>query len=291
MVLEETVTTGGGSTTYQFVYGLDLVARFKSDNSDETYFLSDGLGSTVGLADDDGDVVQAYDYDAFGNVRGTAPSHGNVFRFAGEQRDPESSLYYLRARYYEPETGRFISKDPVPFVQRNVYAANNPVNLTDPSGEFVAVGIGAAIACAAYVPCGVTFAYLFYFASTLLIDCVIDNLHDALIQQCDPIKAFIAQLEAEYLAHRSSGGTNQAARSNVNQASGAEDGPVPLPNTPHNDTEDVFEKIPHSNPPAWENTKTGEVWEVNRGRDPHGGRKYNVYKKPAPVPKGQARSD
>lgn len=64
------------------------------------------------------------------------------------QLDPESSLYFLRARYYDPKVGRFISRDPVSGVLTNpqtqnpyVYALNNPVNNSDPSGEAVPIAI------------------------------------------------------------------------------------------------------------------------------------------------------
>jgi RHS repeat-associated protein len=69
------------------------------------------------------------------------------FGFAGQQRDAESGLIYLRARYYDPRTGRFLSKDPVrgsawrPASQHAyVYALNNPVRYRDPSGREVAFG-------------------------------------------------------------------------------------------------------------------------------------------------------
>jgi RHS repeat-associated protein len=72
----------------------------------------------------------------------TTGSMNNDFRFTGEQVDPETGLIYLRARYYEPETGRFISKDPftgfasVPSsLNRYTYVKNNPVLYTDPSGK------------------------------------------------------------------------------------------------------------------------------------------------------------
>jgi len=76
--------------------------------------------------------------------------------YQGRQQDPESNLYYLRARYYDPAIGRFISKDPIkgklsnPLSQNPYqYAYNNPINLSDPSGEMVAggcVNVNAGIA-------------------------------------------------------------------------------------------------------------------------------------------------
>ncbi|MBI2724142.1 MAG: RHS repeat-associated core domain-containing protein [Chloroflexi bacterium] len=60
----------------------------------------------------------------------------NDFRYTGQQDDRSANrgLYYLRARFYDPALGRFLTRDPMPFVQRYAYVGNNPVNLNDPSG-------------------------------------------------------------------------------------------------------------------------------------------------------------
>jgi RHS repeat-associated protein len=96
-----------GTNTY--VYGLGLISIY--DGSEMTYRLVDGLGSTVNLCNEDGDVVGGYLYDAYGNVRSQSGSE-TEFSFAGEQNDP-NDLGYLRARYYDPEIGRFLSGDPL----------------------------------------------------------------------------------------------------------------------------------------------------------------------------------
>jgi RHS repeat-associated protein len=125
--------------TYQYVYGLGRIAQVGS--SDTLYYLTDGLGSTMALTDEDGDVVNTYDYDVFGGVRGMTGSQPNDYTFAGEQVDGSTGLQYLRARYYDMETGRFISADPLqgsfasPSTQnRYAYSLNEPCGHTDRLG-------------------------------------------------------------------------------------------------------------------------------------------------------------
>jgi RHS repeat-associated protein len=127
-----------GTNTY--VYGLDLISTTDGAGS-QTYHLYDGLGSTVGLADGDGDPVDGYTYDVFGAIRTQSDSSPNYWLFTGEQRDSESALYYLRARYYDPAVGRFATQDPVSApmarpqaLNRYAYVGGNPVNYGDPTG-------------------------------------------------------------------------------------------------------------------------------------------------------------
>ena len=117
-----------GTNTY--VYGLGLISTY--DGSAMTYRLTDGLGSTVNLCDSSGNVTVSYTYDAFGAIRSQTGSSSNYWKFAGEQRDEESGFDYLRARYYDPEVGRFLGEDPLG--GGFAYVSNNPVNLVDPSG-------------------------------------------------------------------------------------------------------------------------------------------------------------
>ncbi len=96
------------------------------------------------VTDEVGNKVRSTEYDPFGNWR-AAKGQANIHMlYQGQQLDNESSLYYLRARYYDPTIGRFISRDPIKGTLTNpqtqnpyVYSLNNPVNLSDPSGEFV----------------------------------------------------------------------------------------------------------------------------------------------------------
>ena len=92
-----------------------------------------------------GKVVAEYTYDAWGNIlesKGTMASI-NPYRYAGYRFDEETKLYYLMARYYNPDTGVFLSLDPVrgdtmnPVTMNGYnYANNNPVMMVDPDGEF-----------------------------------------------------------------------------------------------------------------------------------------------------------
>ncbi len=69
-------------------------------------------------------MAQKYTYDSFGNIIGSTGSVTNSFGFTGREFDTETNLYYYRARYYDPQTGRFISEDPAGFAESgtNVYA-------------------------------------------------------------------------------------------------------------------------------------------------------------------------
>jgi len=108
--------------------------------------------------DNTGNSRQINSYDPYGNrISGDASVD---FQFKGEQPSADTGLTFMRARYYDPTSGRFISKDPVEGMLDNPqsqngysYAHNDPVNLSDPSGEFVgpllkACGLGASAACA-----------------------------------------------------------------------------------------------------------------------------------------------
>ena len=91
-----------------------------------------GTREPPALADGDGAITGTYEYDVFGAVR-SHNGDATEFSYTGEQVDP-SGVQYLRARYYEPETGRFISRDPVPHRQSYAYVGNPPCDFVDPSG-------------------------------------------------------------------------------------------------------------------------------------------------------------
>jgi RHS repeat-associated protein len=112
------------------------------------FFGQDHLYSTVVLFDAAGAVAERYEYDAYGRVRImdasynslTASSCGNTCLFTGRTLDTLAGglkIYYYRARYYDPEAGRFLQRDPLGYVEIfNLYAyvSEMPVRYTDPLG-------------------------------------------------------------------------------------------------------------------------------------------------------------
>jgi len=121
--------------------GTDDVLSVQRGGSTQ-FFESDALGSVVRTISNTGTVTSSYVYDSFGRiVSQTGTSQAN-YRFQGREFDQESGLYFYRARYYDSNTGRFISEDPAEFSGgENFYAflTNNPVNRLDPLGLWAGV--------------------------------------------------------------------------------------------------------------------------------------------------------
>ncbi len=124
------------------------------------YPLTEGQGTLVGAADAKGALAQQVSYDPWGVPEGKAQeaTSGTVALpgFQGHLYEPETGLYDLRARWYDPGLGRFISPDPVrtPYnpagLNPYVFGMNNPLRYTDPSGELVPLIIAAALIGAAF---------------------------------------------------------------------------------------------------------------------------------------------
>ncbi|MFC4767435.1 RHS repeat domain-containing protein, partial [Effusibacillus consociatus] len=122
-------------------------AETESLDPSEFYYLQDRMGSVVGLTDPTGKMITKYHYDEFGiphpgkKFDKNWPGPDNTFGFTGLEYDYTTGLNYARARYYMPEIGRFISKDPfagtmeLPLTQSGyAYVENNPLRWIDPSG-------------------------------------------------------------------------------------------------------------------------------------------------------------
>lgn len=119
------------------------------------FFHADGLGSITRITDTTGVVVKSLTYSSFGKVVSETGSLDQPYGFTGRERDTETGLNYHRARYYDPEVGRWLSRDALGFGGGDVvlygyvdsvgkpiqfsanlyhYTFNNPLNLKDPSG-------------------------------------------------------------------------------------------------------------------------------------------------------------
>jgi RHS repeat-associated protein len=101
------------------------------------YYLSDALGSVIGLTDPTGAIKTSYNYSPFGKKQTTGAASSNPFAFTGRE-DDGTGYYYYRARYYSPDQKRFIGEDPLEFGSGDTnfyaYIGGNPVNFTDPMG-------------------------------------------------------------------------------------------------------------------------------------------------------------
>jgi RHS repeat-associated protein len=147
-VVADTDNSGSLLRTYTYGPGVDNILSMTIHGSSGTtnyYYLKDLANTVLALANSSGSIVESYFYDAYGNVTilngsGTvisASAYGNRFLFQGREYDYTTQLYHFRARWYDPETGRWLSNDPIGISGGlNLYAfcGNDPVNYVDPMG-------------------------------------------------------------------------------------------------------------------------------------------------------------
>jgi RHS repeat-associated protein len=113
----------------------DRIAHFEISTATKTYYHTNHQGSVMAMTDNAGNVTESMSYDEYGN--GT-PSTGEQFGYTGRRFDPETQLYYYRARYYAPQLGRFLQTDPVGYkddIDLYTYVGNDPLDRTDPTGQ------------------------------------------------------------------------------------------------------------------------------------------------------------
>ena len=153
IITERTRTNGGAWSTTSYTHTPDGVGLLIVENKggQTRHIYADAQGNTRLVTDASGNVLETIDFDAFGNEN-SALRKETRHRYTGESFDSATGLYHLRARDYDPNTGRFISMDEHPGSQRiplslNKYLYGNadPVNTIDPSGNCTLASFGISM--------------------------------------------------------------------------------------------------------------------------------------------------
>ena len=128
-----------------YIHGLGLMAMVDAQTNQLYVYHFDGTGHTVAMTDSAQNTVNKYGYTPFGKLLGKVETVPQPFTYVGQYgvMTEANNLYYMRARYYDAQVGRFISEDPIGFkggINLYAYVGGNPVSLVDPSGEVGVVG-------------------------------------------------------------------------------------------------------------------------------------------------------
>jgi RHS repeat-associated protein len=145
-----------------YIFGDDLISQTEvalDGIATNSFYHYDGLGTTRALSDASGSITDRYSYTAFGEndeagtSGNTSGATDNNYKYTGEQLDTNLGFYYLRARYMNPNAGRFVSQDSylgnsmVPIsLHKYLYSDASPSNYTDPSGCVTLMELGHSIA-------------------------------------------------------------------------------------------------------------------------------------------------
>lgn len=135
-LIEETNSSGAAVARYSQGENIDEPLAILRGGV-TSFYHADAVGSVTSLSNAAGSLAQTYTYDSFGKQTATSGSLTNPFQYTAREFDPESSLYFYRARYYDAAPGRFVSEDPLAFsigVNFYVYVSNNSVKDVDPAG-------------------------------------------------------------------------------------------------------------------------------------------------------------
>ncbi|WP_160038864.1 RHS repeat-associated core domain-containing protein [Paenibacillus sp. USDA918EY] len=158
LIAEANVSASGKpETTYIYVYDLngELKSRLDKKTGKLQYYQLNGHGDVIGLVDADGNTLNSYTYDIWGGPLTEEETVPNVLRYSGEYWDNTTGLQYLRARWYDPGTARFMGEDTYKgelsdplSLNLYTYVANNPLSYVDPSGydpEFGSTAYGTYV--------------------------------------------------------------------------------------------------------------------------------------------------
>jgi len=129
-----------------------LITSLSNVSAGVTYIHTDALGSVTAESDESGNIIKRFHYEPYGKT--LEGGQDDEPGYTGHVYDDKLGLNYMKARYYDPQVGRFYSDDPVGFIPGNsfsfnryAYANNNPYKFVDPDGRFGVPGffIGAGI--------------------------------------------------------------------------------------------------------------------------------------------------
>nr|WP_253938800.1 RHS repeat-associated core domain-containing protein [Hahella sp. HN01] len=160
-----------GAKQVSYVYGDDLLSQARA--GDVSYYVYDGQGSVRSLTNQTGTQTDSYHYDAFGILLHSEGDTPNSYLYTGEQYDAVLDQYYLRARYYDQNQGRFtqmdtwmgVNSDPIT-LHKYLYANADSGNLVDPSGNFSIGSMMSAVNTAATLASRVKTAYTIFNLAT-----------------------------------------------------------------------------------------------------------------------------
>ena len=162
-LLQEKVTTNGTTETHNFFYDNTGKPYAMQINGTTYYYVTNLQGDVMGLVDTSGNSVASYTYDPYGKVLTAtgALAEKNPLRYRGYYYDSETGFYYVSSRYYDPEIGRWINADnqiagvggEVLGYNMFAYCMNNPMNMSDPTGNWPkwVTKLAAAVAVVAVV--------------------------------------------------------------------------------------------------------------------------------------------
>ena len=142
--MRKTMTTGSKTTTFHYDENKNVTHETDGNNQviasytyadnqpismtrgGKTYYYQTNYrGDVVALTDSAGAVVATYEYDAYGNLLKETGNVENPYRYVGYRYDGETGLYYLQSRYYNPETGRFLTRDTFEGLDEEPLSQNN----------------------------------------------------------------------------------------------------------------------------------------------------------------------
>ncbi|WP_152425893.1 RHS repeat-associated core domain-containing protein [Paenibacillus shenyangensis] len=141
-IRDQVVAEKTADHAFAYIRGDRTLVKKDQNNKKDYYYLYNGHGDVVQMVGTDGNLVNSYQYDEWGNIVKQKELISNSFKYAGEAYDEENGLYYLKARYYDPTIGRFLNEDTYEGQITNplsmngyTYTHNNPLRYIDPSGH------------------------------------------------------------------------------------------------------------------------------------------------------------